>query len=302
MKKITNLILVGSFAFFALTACSSDDSSDLGEGKEIEKEVEKEIEKEIEKEVEKSLCTAPTNLTKEVINNSFSSDALVLNWVAGGDESEWKVIYKDFFGTNEFIVSENTLTIDSFVEDHIITITSICDADTESETVTFSKIDSSDIDVVANMTATVNGVSYSNLIPRPFFVLAPDHVSPGFINADDIWLQGASEFNSGFEINLFIDESDWKVGSYELKGGDSDDLDMDLDTHVTFFNLNNDNLYYIEKPGSIEITKFDSDERIIEGTFSFSYNVYDRSTFNLISTEVVENGTFKYTLNEEYFN
>ena len=162
------------------------------------------------------------------------------------------------------------------------------------------------------MTASVNGVNFENLTSKSF-VIGGNASTVQFEKEDDgggplnIQIQGTNALSTSngidIEINLFISIEDWKESRYELKGEQQKGVNTNEDTYVSFSNLNDsDNQFNIEHEGEIRITKFDLEERIIEGTFSFSYNIYEKFSSDLIATENVENGTFKYSLDDEYFD
>lgn len=164
--------------------------------------------------------------------------------------------------------------------------------------------------IKAFMTANINGLEYNDMKPNGYlFFPSGVSINDFFSRADEdyILIQGNNEYqnptlitDTGREINLRVPKSLWKEGTFTLY----DDLN-DIDEGVcfyTFFGLNKPgDVFTKELPGEIIITKFDLDERIIQGTFEFEYMMVKESDDSEEGPFKVT-GTFDYSLDDEYFD
>ena len=259
-----------------------------------------------------SECLSPSGLTIEVIDEDFFGDTVELKWNPEGNETQWEVKLAPtaFNSAKTFVVEEPTITVAQVldVENAVFTVSAICGESLSSEAVAFPSLDGFTGPAIANMSAIIDGVSYEGLKPAGFAIFgdATSVTQSSIHEGIHLWVQGGTRVGtelSGVEINLFINKNHWSVGTHELKGGeDYMNLNEEVDTYVTYYNLDSPYKFDVEESGVLVITKFDLQERIIEGTFSFSYNVYDRNTGELMGNEDVESGTFKYSLDDEYFD
>lgn len=160
------------------------------------------------------------------------------------------------------------------------------------------------------MSADVNEVPYSNLKPLTYFDITSAqtsvetyHITP-LISYNYLLLQGSDvTLNSAVQassiiINIRIPESQWAVGTYELK-----------DQEITGFNGVDSCASLVEIgtvkktksiSGTLTITEFDIVNRVIKGTFSFSYLRQNGAITE--GPYQLNNGAFKYKLDAPHFN
>lgn len=165
--------------------------------------------------------------------------------------------------------------------------------------------------VVALMTANLNGEQFNDLKPNGFnfFNKAISIVTFSYANDDDyISMQGNSTYqnvtpgDTTKEITIFIPESSWSVGTYELAESPVySDNNVTPTPHYRLVYFDNDEYFgNIEEVGSITITEFNLNERIMRGTFEFSY--FRTSDTDTIGPFDCTNGTFEYSLDADYFD
>ncbi|WP_053991620.1 hypothetical protein [Mangrovimonas sp. TPBH4] len=167
---------------------------------------------------------------------------------------------------------------------------------------------------VALMTANLDGVQYNDMKPNGFnqFEDAIDMATfSGFNDYDYIKLQGNSTYaqiipdNTSKEINIYIPENAWQEGTYNLAPyPTSDEYSYGIVPHIDiiFFYENNIQGYEGELGGTITITNFDLVSRIITGTFEFQYIKVNNNTEEVSGPFNCINGTFNYSLDEDYFD
>lgn len=171
----------------------------------------------------------------------------------------------------------------------------------------------------ALMTANINGVQYNDMKPNGFGGFFSDAVQivryPYKNEQDYIKIQGDNTYNEVFpgnttkEINLFIPENAWQEGTYILEtyiiGPENDENGYDeVLPHfdISFFYESNTQAYESDYGGTISITNFDLEERLIEGTFEFQYITSNLDT-NVVSGPFdCTDGTFSYSLDDDYFD
>lgn len=292
MKIITKKILF-LFTILAImfSSCESDDGDDSPTD---------------------SNCEAPTDLTIEILEEDFFGDTVALNWTAGENESQWEITKSASLLSPEksFIVDEPQITIVQVLgsDKAVFTIQSICGDNLSSELVTFPSLDGFAGTQYANMTAEINGQEYNSLKP-PTISLGGDASSIiTWSGHDGVHLRllgtNRSSFSfNGLEINLYINQNEWTIGEYELKGRDNIETDEENSSFVEYFNLDEPDYYFdVIETGVLNVTNFDREQRIIEGTFSFTYEKSNLGNDTVVVTENVENGTFKYSLDDEFFD
>ncbi|WP_431136580.1 hypothetical protein [Psychroserpens mesophilus] len=163
----------------------------------------------------------------------------------------------------------------------------------------------------ALMTANLNGEQFNDLKPNGFnlFNRAINIVTFSYANDDDyISIQGNSTYqnvipnNLTKEITIYIPQSSWSIGTYNLAEGPVySDNNVTPTPHYDLVYFDNDDYSgNIEEEGSITITEFDLNERIIRGTFEFSYS--RTSDTDVIGPFDCTNGTFEYSLDDDYFD
>ncbi|MGV6828310.1 MAG: fibronectin type III domain-containing protein [Flavobacteriales bacterium] len=164
----------------------------------------------------------------------------------------------------------------------------------------------------ALMTANIKGVQYDYMVPFLWQTFINEAVSiVTFSDNEELYLkiQGNSEpqnsnFDTNKEINIFIPETNWELGTYNL-GNDYIDTEENPQAFV--------NLVYFDSAqgtfqanegefGSITITEFNLEERIIKGTFEFTFTLYDVNTNIETGPFDCLDGTFDYSLDDTYFD
>ncbi len=162
---------------------------------------------------------------------------------------------------------------------------------------------------LAIMTANLDGVQYDDLKPNLFHVMG-NAVSVITIGGDDT-LYLRIRANSSHqqilpeddtkEITLYIPQSKWGVGSYDIKFSAND---VDPHVNIIFHYPNGDSgvLNSDDQKGNLTITKFDLANRMIEGTFYFEYFIEKDGTWERIGPFNCLNGTFKFSLDDQYFD
>jgi hypothetical protein len=158
----------------------------------------------------------------------------------------------------------------------------------------------------ALMTANLDGEQFNNMVPFGYYFTNNAVGITTHPNITDRYLriQGTNTPNqlTDFtkEINIFIPESLWSVGTYELF-----DYYNDGTTARAYFNIiYRDNTSYLQAfeipGGEINIETFDLVNRVITGTFSFSYTRTNGT--DTIGPFECTNGTFDYSLDHSSFD
>ncbi|WP_298553542.1 hypothetical protein [uncultured Algibacter sp.] len=163
----------------------------------------------------------------------------------------------------------------------------------------------------AFMTATIIGEQFNDLKPNGYSIFKSATKIVTFFGDDTnyIKLQGNSDYNSfvalddSKEINLYIPEKFWEVGTYNLN---TDNTDTDGNP-TPFFNI----IYetgseypqaYEREGGTITITEFNITTRVIKGTFEFPFVRVSTTTSEEIGPFECKDGTFDYSLDDEFFD
>ncbi|WP_369992811.1 hypothetical protein [Winogradskyella sp.] len=174
--------------------------------------------------------------------------------------------------------------------------------------------DCSQNDSFALMTANLDGEQYNDMKPNGYntFNSAIDIVTFSYANDFDyIAIYGNSTYaqivpdNTTKEIKLFIPENKWQEGTYDLETYPVDDENgNDVVPHfdINFFYGNNVLGYTGDYGGTITITEFDLTNRVITGTFEFQYHKINNSTNEVTGPLDCINGTFNYSLDDNYFD
>lgn len=166
--------------------------------------------------------------------------------------------------------------------------------------------------IEALMTANIAGEQFNNMRPNGFnlFNSAIGIVTYSyFSNEDYIRIQGNTTYQNiaptefTKEITIWIPQSSWSVGTYTLADSVVDALETGQTPtpHYGIVYFNNDEYSQaFEDEGTITITEFNLEERVIRGTFEFTFR---RSGNNEeIGPFDCMNGTFDYSLDDEYFD
>ena len=166
--------------------------------------------------------------------------------------------------------------------------------------------------IQALMTANIDGEQFNVMKPNGFnfFNKAIGIVTYSYFSDEDyIRIQGNSTYQtinpSEFtkEITIWIPQSSWSVGTYNLADDVVDFFDSGVTPtphyNIVYFN-NDDYPQAFENEGTITITEFNLADRIIRGTFEFTFmrsgNNGDIGPFDCM------NGTFDYSLDDDYFD
>ncbi|UKM64250.1 hypothetical protein GSB9_00797 [Flavobacteriaceae bacterium GSB9] len=163
----------------------------------------------------------------------------------------------------------------------------------------------------AFMTANLKGKQFNDLKPTGYFfngvAVSLDNFFVENEKINYLKVQGGTNIfliDNLTEINLYIPENNWEVGTYDLnidpRAYDSDSKEIPtpfISLVLTEGQLN----YNALEGGKITITEFNLVERVIKGTFEFPF---EEVSGNSSGTEIFQckNGTFDYSLDDEYFD
>ncbi|MCF6306630.1 MAG: hypothetical protein L3J09_01605 [Flavobacteriaceae bacterium] len=164
----------------------------------------------------------------------------------------------------------------------------------------------------ALMTANIKGIQYDYMVPFLWGVFTDNAVSIisyGDVEEPFLRVQGNSTpqdvtFDNSKEINLFIPESNWAVGTYNL-GVDNTDNSGSPQPHVNLIynDANQDPTQAYEGEfGELIITEFNLEDKVIKGTFEFTFTLYNVNTGETTGPFDCLDGTFEYSLDDEYFD
>lgn len=172
------------------------------------------------------------------------------------------------------------------------------------------------VDNYALMTANLIGEQFDYMVPF-FYPVFNKAVYIATFTGDDnqekfLHIQGnttptgMTDFTK--EVNLYIPESLWSVGTYTL---DDDPFAYDSNNNTTpqaNYNMIYNNgdgssqTYELDNGGTITIIEFNLQDRIIRGTFEFTFTRYFVGTGEETGPFECLNGTFDYSLDDEYFD
>jgi hypothetical protein len=153
----------------------------------------------------------------------------------------------------------------------------------------------------ALMTANINGVQYNYMKPYLYSFLGNDVIvtnSAVISGLKNLKIQGDTSDNLTFltEINFWIPDTKWVVGTYPLTDTDfGNPLDCQVDLVLPYVGGFPD--YADITGGSFTISEFNLTTRRIKGTFNITYQKAGSTT-----TYQITNGTFDYGLDDPHFN
>lgn len=151
------------------------------------------------------------------------------------------------------------------------------------------------------MAGTFNGTPMSNMRPTWYGGTfgGLEEVAVNYDYNHDRFLQLQGNGLNGLQLNIWIPETQWAVGTYTLFDHDH-------------YNTPSTNAWLIQNlatvsstdivSGSITITEFNLITKRIKGTFSFTYENFMTAGGPNQGPYQVTNGTFDYKLNDPYFN
>lgn len=253
-------------------------------------------------------CETPTNFTITDYNNLVE---VSLGWGENEEEGLWKIEY----GLHEYTQGEgNTAT----TETNSITINGL-DFNAAYDFYIRTKCDDGFSDWIgpvtntpeetsasnALMTANIKGVQYDYMVPFLWQTFTDNAVSISHFGGDPyLKIQGNSTpqdvtLENSKEINIFIPESDWAVGTYNLaaEGGAGSNVNL------VYRDINEEDSQAFEGDnGILTITEFNLEERVIRGTFEFTFTQHFVGTGDIEGPFQVLNGTFDYSLDDEFFD
>jgi len=260
-------------------------------------------------------CDTPSNFTIVNYTNLVKVD---LGWDENEDASLWEIEYgiQGFNqGEGDVVTSEINLVTISNLDFNIaydFYIRTEC-GDVFSEWIgPVTNTSEETPQSYALMTANIKGVQYDYMVPFLWGVFTDNAVSIisyGDVEEPFLKIQGNSTpqdvtFENSKEINLFIPESNWAVGTYNL-GVDNTDNSGLPQPHVNLIynDANQDPTQAYEGEfGELIITEFNLEDRVIKGTFEFTFELYNVNTGELSGPFDCLDGTFEYSLDDEYFN
>jgi hypothetical protein len=297
-KVVSNLLENASYDFYVRSNCSSDQNSAWIGPIVVNAFVD-------------PACVAPTNIA--VFRNATNNSQAVISWNAGGSETSWEIQYGNVglaVGTGTSVISKFTTTSITGLEMgfYDFYVRAICSVAQNSIWVgPINLAEASGIGSnAALMTANIAEIQYDNMVPYVYGTTGIDVVvlnNAAPLNQPRyLWIQGVTTDNllASSEISLYVPNNLWTNGDYAL---------------FAFDNLSGANFCQVKlltNPGSVvstsnriiegrmSITEFNIDNRIVKGTFSFTYEKFVEGKF--AGEFRVINGTFSYELDDSYFN
>ncbi|MGJ8665720.1 MAG: DUF6252 family protein [Patiriisocius sp.] len=263
--------------------------------------------------ISESSCSEPTNLSIVEYNNASQ---VKLAWDADTtSESSYTIEYglEGFtLGTGDVeITTENMITISSlnFNAAYDFYLNRVCLDGTSAFVGPVTNGPDSGTASFALMTANIAGEQFNDMKPFLYGITdATRVVTFSSSNENFLAIQGNSAYtNTNLEntkeINLFIPESQWSPGTYALKSDPTSGGNAVSNVNIIYNDSSTPSTQaYEEEDGRITITNFNTNERIIEGTFEFRFKLYyvDSNTYSDILQ--CQNGTFRYALDASYFD
>lgn len=297
-KVVSNLLENASYDFYIRSSCSSSQNS-AWVGPIV-----------VNAFVDPS-CIAPTNIA--VFRNVANNGQAAISWNAGGNETSWEIQYGNvgfIAGAGTSIISEFTTASITELEmgSYDFYVRSRCSVSQNSNWVGPINLEEAS-GIGSNsaiMTANIAGIQYDNMVP---FVYGTTGIDVAVLNNAAplaapryLWIQGVTTDNllASSEISLYVPNSFWSIGDYALFSFDNlsgaNFCQVKLLTNPGSLVSTNNRII----AGSISITEFNVDNRVVRGTFSFSYEKFVEGEF--AGEFSVTNGTFSYELDDPYFN
>ena len=168
----------------------------------------------------------------------------------------------------------------------------------------------------AFMTAFFDGIQYDDMKPNFFGLLNNNAVGVVTFPNNEVnflRIQGNNTYSSGTitnetrEIVLFIPENAWQVGTYDMTNyainpNDNEQGLTEALPHVdlNFFYEDGSSAFALETGGTLTVTEFDLELKVISGTFELPYNKTDNDG-QISGPFDLTNGTFNYSLDDEFF-
>jgi hypothetical protein len=262
-----------------------------------------------------SSCDSPIDF--QLIEYSLLSK-VELGWNSGSDETEWEIEYghsgftqgNGLFtqATSEIITISNL----DFNVAYDFYIRSICGTGVYSDWVgPVKNIPDNNTQSHALMTANINGTQYNNLVPFTWNIFNTAIGVSTFTTTSEkyIHLQGNSApgdttLSNTKEINLYIPESLWAVGTYTLGNNSVDNNQVPIPhVNIVYFDSSDAPSQAFERDnGTITITEIDLTNRVIKGTFEFMFDLYYTQSTDVLGPLDCLNGTFDYSLDHSYFD
>ncbi|WP_146169719.1 fibronectin type III domain-containing protein [Kordia periserrulae] len=265
---------------------------------------------------EEIACNVPANFA--ILEYNFLSQ-VVLNWDTEIDITSWEVEYGiSGFSQGQGTVVEainNTFTISglNFNVAYDFYVRANCGNDQFSDwsgPVT-NVPENNSPQSQALMTANIAGTQYNNLRPFSWNISQTAILMTTFTGTTEkfIHIQGNSAPGVLLpadlrEINIYIPESQWSTGTYTLYN-DSLNASQNPTSFVNIVYFDSSDNYsqaFEEDDGTITITEFNTTDRVIRGTFNFSFKRVNPDTGDEIGPLDCLNGTFNYLLDHSTFD
>ncbi|NJM80363.1 MAG: hypothetical protein HC854_13480 [Flavobacterium sp.] len=159
------------------------------------------------------------------------------------------------------------------------------------------------------MSANLNGFQYDGLKPMDYvdgstneskvevYTIEQSNYNYLLLQGSDITSNGVVAANS-IIIDLRIPQGQWNVGTYDLQDGNSVIMNGN-NSCVDLYNLGSGLKTHSITNGSITITEFDTVNRVIRGTFNFTY--YIQNDMAVEGPYTLTTGTFNYKLDAPNF-
>lgn len=256
-----------------------------------------------------SSCDSPIDF--ELIEYSLLSK-VELGWNSSSDETEWEIEYghSGFSQGNGLFVqaTSESITISNldFNIAYDFYIRSVCDTNVYSDWVG-PVTNTPNTQSHALMTANIKGVQYNNLVPFSWNLFHTAISVTTFENEKYIHIQGnnapgEASLSNTKEVNLYIPESLWSVGTYVLGNSPVDNNQPISHVNIVYNSSGETTQGFERDNGTITITEIDLTNRVIKGTFEFMFDISYPQSNEVLGPFYCLNGTFDYSLDHSYFD
>ncbi len=258
-------------------------------------------------------CATPNGF--EILTSNASS--ATLGWNSDTDNQLWEVEYgQENFTQGTGIIMQtttNSLLITTLESDTIYEfyLRKVCESGNSAWTASITNTIQTPTESQALMTANLDGVQYDYMIPNLYNIFNINAVRVvNFSGTDENFLhiQGNTTpddvvLSNSREINIHIPESQWSEGTYTLEIWPTDATGQAV-SRIRMIHLDIESGFTQAhgEEGTVTITEFNLTERIIRGTFEFTYYISNPTTDEEIGPLQCLNGTLHYSLDDDFFD
>lgn len=258
-------------------------------------------------------CPTPNGFTITTSNAS----SVILGWNSESDNQLWEVEYgqENFIQGTGILMQSNTnsLLITNLESDIVYEfyLRRVCESGNSAWTLPITNNIQNLTESQALMTANLDGVQYDYMVPYLYNVFNINAVRVvNFSGTDEnfIHIQGNTTpddvvLSNSREINIHIPESQWSEGTYTLEIWPTDSSGQAVSKiNMIHLNISSGFTQVHDEEGTVTITEFNLTEKRIRGTFEFTYYISNPSTDEEIGPLQCLNGTFNYSLDDDFFN